>query len=86
MGKRFTIRDLQVLISGTSSNQKFDKSSKANRKEEKSRESSESHVELDSRLLSSLLTVSMIIIPLNIYELILIIMIVVVFLSCQIPS
>ncbi|KAG5008950.1 hypothetical protein JHK87_017465 [Glycine soja] len=47
---------LQVLISGTSSNQKFDKSSKANPKEEKSRESSESHVELDSRLLSSLLT------------------------------
>ncbi|KAH1149412.1 hypothetical protein GLYMA_16G012100v4 [Glycine max] len=46
----------KVLISGASSNHKFDKRSKAKPKEEKSKESSESHVELDSRLLSSLLT------------------------------
>ncbi|KAK7349332.1 hypothetical protein VNO77_06613 [Canavalia gladiata] len=46
----------KVLITGASSNQKFDKSSKANPKEGKSKELSESHVELDSRLLSALLT------------------------------
>ncbi|XP_020226115.1 CCAAT/enhancer-binding protein zeta [Cajanus cajan] len=47
----------KVLITGASSNQKkFDKSGKANPKEEKSKELSESPVELDSRLLSALLT------------------------------
>ncbi|KAK7389691.1 hypothetical protein VNO78_24949 [Psophocarpus tetragonolobus] len=46
----------KVLITGTSNNQKFDKGSKANPKEEKLKESSKSHVELDSRLLSALLT------------------------------
>ncbi|MED6118926.1 hypothetical protein PIB30_007086 [Stylosanthes scabra] len=46
----------KVLISSASSNQKFDKSSKANPKEQKSKGASESHAELDSRLLSALLT------------------------------
>ncbi|MED6199351.1 auxilin-like clathrin-binding protein required for normal clathrin function [Stylosanthes scabra] len=46
----------KVLISSASSNQKFDKSSKANPKEQKSKGTSESHAELDSRLLSALLT------------------------------
>ncbi|TKY64219.1 CCAAT/enhancer-binding protein zeta [Spatholobus suberectus] len=46
----------KVLITAASSNQKSDKSCKANPKEEKSKELSESHVELDSRLLSALLT------------------------------
>ncbi|KAL2336371.1 hypothetical protein Fmac_010817 [Flemingia macrophylla] len=47
----------KVLITGASNNQKkFDKYGKANPKEEKSKELSESHVELDSRLLSALLT------------------------------
>ncbi|XP_027337939.1 CCAAT/enhancer-binding protein zeta [Abrus precatorius] len=45
----------KVLISGTSS-KKSDKSGKATPKEEKSKGLSESHVELDSRLLSALLT------------------------------
>lgn len=61
-GKRnaFTIRDLQVLITGASSNKKFDKSTKENPKEKKSEGTPEPHAELDSRLLSALLTVSII--------------------------
>ncbi|KAK7294502.1 hypothetical protein RJT34_17391 [Clitoria ternatea] len=46
----------KVLITSASSNQKSDKNGKANPKEEKSRGLSESHVEMDSRLLSALLT------------------------------
>ncbi|XP_014516583.1 CCAAT/enhancer-binding protein zeta [Vigna radiata var. radiata] len=50
----------KVLITNATSNQKLDKSSKGkgkgNAKEDKSKELSESHVELDSRLLSVLLT------------------------------
>ncbi|KAK7381910.1 hypothetical protein VNO80_00459 [Phaseolus coccineus] len=46
----------KVLITGAISNQKLDKSGKGNAKEDKSKELSESHVELDSRLLSVLLT------------------------------
>ncbi|KAL1293724.1 hypothetical protein AAHE18_19G092200 [Arachis hypogaea] len=46
----------KVLISSASSNQKLDKSSKANPKEQKSKSTPESHAELDSRLLSALLT------------------------------
>ena len=60
----FTVPDLQVLISGGSSNQKIDKSKKdknkkADFKREKSKDAPESHAELDSRLLSALLTVSL---------------------------
>ncbi|KAJ1407043.1 CCAAT-binding factor [Sesbania bispinosa] len=46
----------KVLINGASSNEKFDKNGKVNPKEEKSKGLSESHAELDSRLLSALLT------------------------------
>ncbi|CAJ1950681.1 unnamed protein product [Sphenostylis stenocarpa] len=46
----------KVLITGAISNQKVDKSGKGNAKEDKSKDLSESHVELDSRLLSVLLT------------------------------
>ena len=51
----------QVLISGAVSGQKDKKggeTKKSTRKDNKSQELSESHVELDSRLLSALLTVS----------------------------
>lgn len=54
----FTALDLQVLITGASSNQKIDRNSKSTLKDEKSKGSPESHTELDSRLLSALLTVS----------------------------
>ncbi|KAJ1408291.1 CCAAT-binding factor [Sesbania bispinosa] len=56
MEKIFTIRVLQVLITRASSNEKLDKNGKVNPKEEKSKGLSESHAELDSRLLSALLT------------------------------
>lgn len=49
------------MITKASSNGKSDKSGKPNPKEKKSNELSESHAELDSRLLSALLTVSVII-------------------------
>ncbi|CAI8586787.1 unnamed protein product [Vicia faba] len=46
----------KVLITGQSSNEKVDKSGKENPKEKKSEATSESQVEMDSRLLSALLT------------------------------
>ncbi|CAK8538740.1 unnamed protein product [Lathyrus sativus] len=46
----------KVLITGPSSNEKVDKSGKENPKEKKSEGMSESQVEMDSRLLSALLT------------------------------
>lgn len=64
-------KSFQVLITDATSNQKLDKSGKGkgNAKEGKSKDLSESHVELDSRLLSVLLTVNMIIIYANNCEL-----------------
>ncbi|KAF7843646.1 CCAAT/enhancer-binding protein zeta [Senna tora] len=46
----------KILITGATSNQKIDKSNKVNLKDEKSKDSPELHAELDSRLLSVLLT------------------------------
>jgi ribosome biogenesis protein MAK21 len=47
------------LITGPSSNEKFDKHGKENPKEKNSEGHSDSHTEMDSRLLSVLLTVSL---------------------------